>query len=155
MRTARYSERAARVFGLAQDEARRLNHAYVGTEHLLLGLIREGNGIGVKALQHLGVDLDEVRSAVEHTLGQGSAPPGEKIPATPQLQGVMMDLAAEEARALGHSSVGTEHLLLGLMRDRECPAAQVLEAQGADLERVRREAVRLLGSPTSQPPPQV
>lgn len=140
----RYSERAARVFGLAQDEARRLNHAYVGAEHLLLGLIREGKGIGVQALQH----------PVEHALGQGSAPPGEKIPATPQLQRVMMDLAAEEARALGHSSVGTEHLLLGLMRDRECPAAQVLEAQGADLERVRREAVRLLGSPTLQPPSQ-
>jgi len=149
----RYSERAQRVIILAQDEARRLNYNYVGTEHLLLGLIREGTGIAAKALQNLGVDLDQVRSEIEKTLGRGTAPPTGDIQFTPRGKKVIMELAIEEARSLGHSYVGTEHLLLGLIREGECAAARLLENMGADLERVRREVTKLLGSPMQQPQP--
>ena len=143
----RYSERAQRVIILAQDEARRLNYNYVGTEHLLLGLIREGTGIAAKALQNLGVDLDQVRSAMEKTLGRGTAPPSAEMQFTLGAKKVMMELAIEEARDLGHSYVGTEHLLLGLLREGESAAAHLRESLGVDLEPVRFEVTRLLGTP--------
>ncbi len=149
----RYSERAQRVIILAQDEARRLNYNYVGTEHLLLGLLRENQGIAAKALQNLGVDLDQVRQEIEKTLGRGTAPPSGEIQFTPRGKKVIMELAIDEARNLGHSYVGTEHLLLGLIREGECAAARLLENMGADLERVRREVTKLLGAPTQQPQP--
>jgi len=143
----RYSERAQRVIILAQEEARRLNYKYVGTEHLLLGLIREGSGIAGKALQNLGVNLDQVRSEIERMLGRGAAPPVGDIQFTPRGKNVVMELAIEESMGLGHSYVGTEHLLLGLIREGECAAARLLENMGADLERVRREVIKLLGTP--------
>jgi ATP-dependent Clp protease ATP-binding subunit ClpC len=148
----RYSDRAQRVIILAQDEARRLNYNYVGTEHLLLGLIREGTGIAAKALQNLGIDLEQVRAEIEKTLGRGTAPPTGEIQFTPRGKKVIMELAIEEARNLGHSYVGTEHLLLGLIREGECAAARLLENMGADLERVRR-VVRTPAGPPSPPPP--
>lgn len=149
----RYSDRAQRVIILAQDEARRLNYNYVGTEHLLLGLIREGQGIAAKALQNLGIDLDQVRGEIEKTLGRGTAPPSGDVQFTPRGKKVIMELAIDEARNLGHSYVGTEHLLLGLIREGECAAARLLENMGADLERVRREVTKLLGSPMQQAQP--
>ncbi len=150
MMFGRYSDRAQKVIILAQDEARRLNYNYVGTEHLLLGLIREGTGIAAKALQNLGVDLDQVRAEIEKTLGRGTTPPTGEIQYTPRGKKVIMELALDEARNLGHSYVGTEHLLLGLIREGECAAARLLENMGADLERVRREVTKMLGSPPVQ-----
>jgi ATP-dependent Clp protease ATP-binding subunit ClpC len=150
----RYSERAQRVIVLAQEEARRLNYNYVGTEHLLLGLIREGSGIAAKALQNLGIDLDQVRAEVEKIIGRGNGPVSGEIGYTPRAKKVVMELAIDEARQLGHSYVGTEHILLGLLREGEGVAARVLENMGADLERVRKEVIKLLGSPVQpqQPP---
>ncbi len=149
----RYSERAQRVILLAQEEARRLGYNYVGTEHLLLGLIREGTGIAAKALQNLGIDLDQVRHEVEKIIGRGSGPVGGDIGYTPRAKKVVMELAIEEARHLGHNYVGTEHILLGLIREGEGVAARVLENMGADLEKVRREVMRLLGGTAPQPAP--
>ncbi len=147
----RYSERAQRVIVLAQEEARRLNYNYVGTEHLLLGLIREGSGIAAKALQNLGIDLDQVRSEVEKIIGRGNGPVSGEIGYTPRAKKVVMELAIDEARQLGHSYVGTEHILLGLIREGEGVAARVLENMGAELDRVRKEVIKLLGSPVQQP----
>jgi ATP-dependent Clp protease ATP-binding subunit ClpC len=149
----RYSERAQRVIVLAQEEARRLNYNYVGTEHLLLGLIREGSGIAAKALQNLGIDLDQVRAEVEKIIGRGNGPVSGEIGYTPRAKKVVMELAIDEARQLGHSYVGTEHILLGLIREGEGVAARVLENMGADLERVRKEVIKLLGSPVQQQAP--
>ncbi len=149
----RYSERAQRVILLAQEEARRLGYNYVGTEHLLLGLIREGTGIAAKAMQNLGIDLDQVRHEVEKIIGRGSGPVGGEIGYTPRAKKVVMELALEEARHLGHNYVGTEHILLGLIREGEGVAARVLENMGADLEKVRREVMRLLGGTAPQPAP--
>ena len=146
----RYSERAQRVIVLAQEEARRLNYNYVGTEHLLLGLIREGSGIAAKALQNLGIDLEQVRNEVEKVIGRGTAPIVGEIGYTPRAKKVVMELALEEARLLGHNYVGTEHILLGLIREGEGVAARVLENMGADLDRVRREVNKLLGG-SAQP----
>lgn len=143
----RYSERAARVIKFAQDEARHLNYNYTGTEHLLLGLLREHEGFAARALRNLGVDLDQVRAEIEKLLGRGSAPPAGEMQFTPRGKKVIMDLAIEEARNLGHSYVGTEHLLLGLLREAECAAAHTLNNMGADLERTRQEVVKLLGTP--------
>ncbi len=142
---SRYTERAQRVIVLAQDEARRLNYDYVGTEHLLLGLIREGEGIAAKALQSLGIQLDQVRTEVEKMIGKGSASTRGEIGFTPRAKKVMVELAIEEARLLGHNYVGTEHILLGLIREGEGVAAQVLQNLGADLERVRNQVFHLLG----------
>lgn len=144
----RYSERAQRVIVLAQEEARRLNYNYVGTEHLLLGLIREGSGVAAKALQSLGINLDQVRKEVEKIIGKGHAPLGGDIGYTPRAKKVVMELALEEAREMGHNYVGTEHILLGLIREGEGVAARVLENMGADLEKVRQEVVKLLGGGT-------
>ena len=142
---SRYTERAQRVIVLAQDEARRLNYDYVGTEHLLLGLIREGEGIAAKALQSLGIQLEQVRSEVEKMIGKGSAPTRGEIGFTPRAKKVMVELAIEEARMLGHNYVGTEHILLGLIREGEGVAAQVLINLGAELDRVRNQVIHLLG----------
>ncbi len=142
---SRYTERAQRVIVLAQDEARRLNYDYVGTEHLLLGLIREGEGIAAKALQALGIQLEQVRAEVEKMIGKGSASSRGEIGFTPRAKKVMVELAIEEARLLGHNYVGTEHILLGLIREGEGVAAQVLQNLGADLERVRNQVIHLLG----------
>ncbi len=142
---SRYTERAQRVIVLAQDEARRLNYDYVGTEHLLLGLIREGEGIAAKALQSLGISLEQVRAEVEKMIGKGTANARGEIGFTPRAKKVMVELAIEEARLLGHNYVGTEHILLGLIREGEGVAAQVLQNLGADLERVRNQVIHLLG----------
>lgn len=142
---SRYTERAQRVIVLAQDEARRLNYDYVGTEHLLLGLIREGEGIAAKALQSLGIQLEQVRAEVEKMIGKGSASTRGEIGFTPRAKKVMIELAIEEARLLGHNYVGTEHILLGLIREGEGVAAQVLQNLGAELERVRNQVIHLLG----------
>jgi ATP-dependent Clp protease ATP-binding subunit ClpC len=142
---SRYTERAQRVIVLAQDEARRLNYDYVGTEHLLLGLIREGEGIAAKALQSLGIQLEQVRAEVEKMIGKGAASTRGEIGFTPRAKKVMVELAIEEARLLGHNYVGTEHILLGLIREGEGVAAQVLQNLGADLERVRNQVIHLLG----------
>ena len=132
----RFTERARRAILLAREEAKRLDHDYLGTEHLLLGLIGEGEGVAAVALQNLDVDLEQVRQEVEKTVGRGG---GSlflgQIPFTPRAKKVL-ELAVTEARALGHNYIGTEHLLLGLVREGEGVAAQVLISLGADLERV-------------------
>ncbi|MFO8060025.1 MAG: ATP-dependent Clp protease ATP-binding subunit [Bacillota bacterium] len=141
----RYSARAHKVIVLAQEEARRLNYNYVGTEHLLLGLIREGSGVAAQALQNLGVDLDEVRDEVEKIIGKGNTPVSGQIGFTPRAKKVALELAPEEARNMGNNYVGTEHILLGLIREDEGVAAKVLQKMGADLEKVRTEVIEQLG----------
>ena len=139
----RFTDRARRVMVLAQEEARMLNHNYIGTEHILLGLIHEGGGVAAKALESLGISLDAVRQQVEEIIGQGQqAPPGH-IPFTPRAKKVL-ELADRETRALGHAYVGTEHILLGLIREGDGVAAQVLVNLGADLNRVRQQVIQLL-----------
>ncbi len=149
---ARFTERALRVIHLAQDEARRHQYNFVGTEHLLLGLIREGEGVAAKALQSLGIDLGKVRSEVEKMIGKGESPPEGDIGFTPRAKKVVMELALEEASHLGHNYVGTEHLLLGLIREGEGVAARVLENLGADLEKVRAQVIQLLGGQSGPTP---
>ncbi|MBE3575212.1 MAG: ATP-dependent Clp protease ATP-binding subunit [Firmicutes bacterium] len=148
----RFTERAERVIFLAQEEARRLNHNVVGTEHILLGLVREGDGIAARALQNLNIRLDDVRAEVENLIGRGDQPVMGKINFTPRAKRVM-ELALDEARMLGHNYIGTEHILLGLIREEEGVAAQVLRNLGADLDRVRAQVVALLGGgvPGMQP----
>ncbi len=147
----RYSERVQRVIILAQDEARRLGTNYVGTEHLLLALLREGTGIAAQALQSLGIDLQAARGEIEQAVGRGTAPADGEVQFTPRGKKVIMELAIDEARRLGHAYVGTEHLLLGLIREGASAAGRLLEAKGADLERVRHEVQRLLASPGPAP----
>jgi len=139
----RFSDRARRVVVLAQEEARMLNHNYIGTEHLLLGLIQEGEGVAAKALESLGISLEAVREQVEEIIGRGSSPPTGHIPFTPRAKKVL-ELSLREALQLGHNYIGTEHILLGLIREGEGVAAQVLMKLGADLERVRNTVVQLL-----------
>lgn len=148
----RYSERAARVINLAQDEARRLNTDSWDPEHLLLALIREGQGVGAKTLHNVGVDLDRLRIEVEKAVGRDGTSPTGDIQVTPRAKRVVMELAVEEARQLGHRYVGTEHLLLALIQEGEGPAARLLGAMEVDLAQVRREVTELLGSPTPPPP---
>ncbi|MEW6698513.1 MAG: ATP-dependent Clp protease ATP-binding subunit [Bacillota bacterium] len=140
----RFTERAQKVLVLAQEEARRLKYPYIGTEHILLGLIREGEGIAARALEQLNISDDKVKAAVEQMVETGSQPVPADIPPTPRAKRVL-ELAVEESRQLGHNYVGTEHLLLGLIREGEGVAAQVLIALGADLERVRQQVVNMLG----------
>ncbi len=144
----KFTERARRVLALAQEEAQRFNHNYIGTEHILLGLVRESDGVAARVLTNLGVDLGKVRSAVEFIIGRGerSTAPGE-IGLTPRAKRVI-ELALDEARRLGHSYIGTEHLLLGLMREGEGVAAGVLESLGVNLEKVRAESNRVLSQGT-------
>jgi ATP-dependent Clp protease ATP-binding subunit ClpC len=140
----RFTDRARRVVVLAQEEARMLEHNYIGTEHLLLGLIHEGEGVAAKALRALDVDLDTLRREVEALVGRGQQPmPGQHIPFTPQAKKVL-ELALRESVQLGHDYIGTEHLLLGLVREGEGPAAQVLQQRGIELNMVRQEVIRLL-----------
>ncbi|MGE5509205.1 MAG: ATP-dependent Clp protease ATP-binding subunit [Chitinophagales bacterium] len=141
----RFTERAERVIILSQEEARRLGHAYVGTEHILLGLLREGEGVAARALQNLGLSLEQIRDQVETTIGRGDGSLAGKINFTPRAKRVM-ELAVDEARELGHSYIGTEHILLGLIREEEGVAAQVLKNLGADVDRVRQEVLSLLGA---------
>ncbi|MFZ5596316.1 MAG: ATP-dependent Clp protease ATP-binding subunit [Bacillota bacterium] len=140
----RFTERAQRVLLLAQEEAARLGHPYVGTEHILLGLIREGQGVAARALSGLGIEADKVRSVIEQAVGKGQGVAGGEIALTPRGKRVL-ELSVEEARQMGHNYVGTEHLLLGLIREGEGLAAQVLKSLGADLDRVRRVVVQMLG----------
>jgi ATP-dependent Clp protease ATP-binding subunit ClpC len=139
----RFTDRARRVVVLAQEEARMLNHNYIGTEHLLLGLIHEGEGVAAKALESLGVSLEAVRAQVEEIIGQGQEAPSGHIPFTPRAKKVL-ELSLRESRQLGHDYIGTEHILLGLLREGEGVAAQVLVRLGADLDRVRRQVIELL-----------
>ncbi len=139
----RYTDRARRVVVLAQEEARMLNHNYIGTEHILLGLIREGEGVAAKALESLGISLEAVRQQVEEIIGQGQQAPSGHIPFTPRANKVL-ELASREALQLGHNYIGTEHILLGLIREGEGVAAQVLVKLGADLNRVRQQVIQLL-----------
>lgn len=140
----RFTERARRVVVLAQEQARRLNHNVIGTEHLLLGLVVEGQGIAAKALESMGISLERVQSEVERIIGVGDAPTLGDIPHTPRAKRVL-ELALDEARRLGHNYVGTEHILLGLIREGEGVAAQVLKNLGCDLEKVRKQVIALLG----------
>ena len=144
----KFTERARRVLTLAQEEAQRFNHNYIGTEHLLLGLVREGDGVAAKVLANLGVELNKVRSAVEFIIGRGDRQSTGEIGLTPRAKKVI-ELAVDEARRLSHSYIGTEHLLLGLVREGEGIAAGVLESLGVNLERVRGETTRILAQ--SQP----
>jgi ATP-dependent Clp protease ATP-binding subunit ClpC len=139
----RFTDRARRVVVLAQEEARMLNHNYIGTEHILLGLIHEGEGVAAKALESLGISLEGVRNQVEEIIGQGQQAPSGHIPFTPRAKKVL-ELSLREALQLGHNYIGTEHILLGLIREGEGVAAQVLVKLGADLNRVRQQVIQLL-----------
>ena len=139
----RFTDRARRVVVLAQEEARALNHNYIGTEHILLGLIQEGEGVAAKALESMGISLDAVRTEVKEIIGSGGHPPSGYIPFTPRAKKVL-ELALREALQLGHKYIGTEHILLGLIREGEGVAAQVLVKLGADLSRVRQQVIQLL-----------
>ncbi len=139
----RFTDRARRVVVLAQEEARLLNHSYIGTEHILLGLIHEGEGVAAKALESLSISLEAVRNQVEEIIGQGGASPTGHIPFTPRAKKVL-ELSLREALQLGHNYIGTEHILLGLIREGEGVAAQVLVKLGADLSRVRQQVIQLL-----------
>src|SRR5947209_12427443 len=145
----RFTERARKVVVLAQEEARHFNHNYIGTEHLLLGLLREDEGVAARALSALNVTLDEVREQVESIVGYGEEGTGGQAPFTPRSKKVL-ELALREALQLGHNYIGTEHILLGLVRESEGVAARVLSNLGVDPDKVRREVVRMLGGGRSQ-----
>ena len=139
----RFTDRARRVLVLAQEEARDLNHAFIGTEHILLGLIREGEGVAAKALDALGVTFDVVREKVEEAIGANTNPSPGSPPFTPRAKKVL-ELSLREALQLGHSYIGTEHMLLGLVREGEGVAAQVLNDLGADMARVRTQVIQMM-----------
>src|SRR3989338_5268995 len=153
----KFTERARKVILLAKQEAKRFNHDYIGTEHILLGLLREGEGVAAAVLQSLGMNLNNIRLEVEKLVQVGpSTVISGDLPFTPKAKKVM-ELAMEEARTLGHNYIGTEHLLLGLIREGEGVASLVFINMGLDLEKVREEVIKLLFSPTpgsqfSQPP---
>jgi ATP-dependent Clp protease ATP-binding subunit ClpC len=151
----RFTDRARRVVVLAQEEARILNHNYIGTEHILLGLLREGEGVAAQALKALDISLETVRQQVEEIIGQGQQAPSGHIPFTPRAKKVL-ELSLREALQLGHNYIGTEHILLGLIHEGQGVAAQVLVRLGADLDRVRQQVVELVNaqegeSETSRP----
>ena len=133
----RFTDRARRVVVLAQEEARLLNHSYIGTEHILLGLIHEGEGVAAKALESLGISLEAVRNQVEEIIGQGGSSPSGHIPFTPRAKKVL-ELALREAVRLKHRTIGTEHVLLGLIREGEGLGALVLAEAKVDFARLRR-----------------
>src|SRR5437763_761647 len=147
----RFTDRARRVVVLAQEEARMLNHNYIGTEHILLGLIHEGEGVAAKALESLGISLEAVRQQVEEIIGHGQQAPSGHIPFTPRAKKVL-ELSLREALQLGHNYIGTEHILLGLIREGEGVAAQVLVKLGADLSRVRQQVIQLLSGYSGSTP---
>jgi ATP-dependent Clp protease ATP-binding subunit ClpA len=142
----RFTDRARRAIVLAQEEARILNHGYIGTEHLLLGLVREGEGVAAKALASLGITLEAVQQQVAEIIGRGLQPPAGHIPFTPRAKKVL-ELSAREADALGHSYISTEHLLLGLLREGKGVAVQILVKLGADLGAVREQVLQLVHGP--------
>ena len=146
----RFTERARKVLFLSQQEAKRLGHNYVGTEHLLLGLVAEGEGVAAQALQTIGINLQKVRSEVEKIIGSGDAPYLGDVALTPRAKRVL-ELALDEGRQLGHNYVGTEHIILGLIRESEGVAAQVLKNMGADLEKVRKQVLSQLGGGAQSP----
>ncbi len=148
-RFEKFSERARRVLSLAQEEAQRFNHNYIGTEHILLGLVRETDGVAARVLGSLGVELSKVRSAVEFIIGRGERPSPGDIGLTPRAKKVI-ELAVDEARRLSHHYIGTEHLLIGIMREGEGVAAGVLESLGVSLDKVRAETTRILNQSVSQ-----
>jgi ATP-dependent Clp protease ATP-binding subunit ClpC len=139
----RFTDRARRTVVYSQEEARILGHGYVGTEHVLLGLIREGNGLAAKALESLGIALDALRERAVEAAGRGDQAPAGHIPFAEQTKGVLKQ-ALRESVALHHNYIGTEHILLGLIHETEGVAAQVLSAVGVDLDRTREQVVRLL-----------
>jgi ATP-dependent Clp protease ATP-binding subunit ClpC len=141
----RFTDRARRVVVLAQEESRMLNHNYIGTEHLLLGLLHEGEGVGAQALQSMGISLETVRAQVEEIIGQGHSAPPPHIPFTPRAKKVL-ELSLRESKQLGHKYLGTEHILLGLIREGEGVAAQVLQRLGAELSAVRQEVLQQLAA---------
>jgi ATP-dependent Clp protease ATP-binding subunit ClpA len=145
----RFTDRSRRVVVLAQEEARMLNHNYIGTEHLLLGLIHEGEGVAARALESLGISLEAVRQQVEEIIGQGQQVPSGHIPFTPRAKKVL-ELSLGEALQLGQRYISTEHILLGLIREGDGVAAQVLAKLGAGLERVREQVVQLLDGDQGQ-----
>jgi hypothetical protein len=142
----KFTERARRVLTLAQEEAQRFNHNYIGTEHFLLGLVREGDGVAARVLNNLGVELADVRAKVEFIIGRGEALRMGEIGLTPRAKKVV-EYAVDEARRLNHHYIGTEHLLLGLLREGSGIASGVLESLGVSLERVRAEVLQVLGQP--------
>jgi ATP-dependent Clp protease ATP-binding subunit ClpC len=140
----RFTDRARRVVVFAQDEARGLNHNWIGTEHLLLAVIREGHGVGAKALESMQISLDAARQQVESIIGRGQEPVGDgHIAFTPRAKKVL-ELSLHEAQQLGHDYIGTEHILLGLIREGDGVAAQVLVNLGSDLNRARQQVIQLL-----------
>jgi ATP-dependent Clp protease ATP-binding subunit ClpC len=139
----RFTDRARRVVVLAQEEARRLNHNYIGTEHILLGLLSEGEGVAAKALEELGIGLDAIRQQVVEIIGRGAQFPGGHIPFTPRAKKVL-ELSLRESLQLGHEYIGTEHILLGLIREGEGVAAQVLTRLGVTKDRVQHQVMKLL-----------
>ncbi len=142
---SRFTDRARKVLRLADEEARRLRHEYLGTEHILLGLVKEGSGVAANVLINLGVDLQKTRAEVENIIQVGpECIAGRKLPQTPRAKHVLQ-FAMEEARGLGHNYVGTEHLLLGVVREHEGVAAQVLRNHDLELSQVRKEILDLLG----------
>lgn len=148
-RFEKFTERARKVLSLSQEEAQSFNHDYIGTEHILLGLVREGEGVAAKVLTSLGVELDKLRSAVEYIIGRGEKGVSGEIGLTPRAKRVI-ELAVDEARRLNHNYIGTEHLLLGLLREEEGVASGVLESMGISLDKVRAETVRILNQSMSQ-----
>jgi len=147
----RFTDRARRVVVLAQEEARMLHHNYIGTEHILLGLIHEGEGVAAKTLESLGISLEAVRQQVEEIIGQGQHASSGHIPFTPRAKKVL-ELSLRESLQLGHNYIGTEHILLAMLREGEGVAAQILVKLGADLNRVRQQVIQLLhGYPGKRP----
>ena len=148
----RFTDRARRVVVRAQEEAGALNHDFIGTEHILLGLVHEGQGLGAKALESLGISPETVRERVEDAVPAGQHPrPAGHIPFTPRAKRVL-ELSLSEAKVLGHSYIGTEHILLGLLREGEGVAAQVLTLLGADLDGVRERVIQLLAEYQARKP---
>jgi ATP-dependent Clp protease ATP-binding subunit ClpC len=145
----RFTDRARRSVVFAQEEARLLNHNYIGTEHILLGLIHEGEGVAAKALESLNISLEAARQQVEEIIGEGQAALGQHIPFTPRAKKVL-ELSLREALQLGHNYIGTEHILLGLIREGEGVAVQVLEVLGADRNHVRQTVLELMSGSTGE-----
>jgi ATP-dependent Clp protease ATP-binding subunit ClpC len=148
----RFTERARQVVVLAQEEARGLRHNYIGTEHLLLGLIREEEGIAARVLEGFGITAEEVRARIERVVGPAEeAPAGQMMPFTPRAKKVL-ELALREALSLGHNYIGTEHVLLGLVREEKSVGTRILFDFGVDAETVRNEVIRMLSGPASGAP---
>jgi ATP-dependent Clp protease ATP-binding subunit ClpA len=146
----RFTDRARRVVVLAQEEARLLDHNYIGTEHILLGIVHEGDGVGAKALESLGIELQAIRVQVLEVVGRGGPAPSGHVPFTPRAKKVL-ELSLREALQLGHNYIGTEHILLGLIREGDGVAAQVLTALGVELSAVRQRVIELLSGAQPEP----